>query len=128
MLLRLKATIALLLHKLVLTSTYSLMIFLLTNFLFLCVHHAFFWIWVRVCGTVTICQNFCSVFGGNLIKHVFSSKSKEGITIFIMPASCFSSVFPLNFLQLITWGEVIGWWHYQNQAYTWLSPHAPLFW
>jgi hypothetical protein len=45
-----------------------------------------------------------------------------------MPASCFCSVFPLNFLQVITWGEVIGWWHYQNQACTWLSPHAPLFW
>jgi hypothetical protein len=39
---------------------------------------------------VMTCQKFCSVSGGNLIKHIFSSRSREGISFFIMPSSLFA--------------------------------------
>jgi hypothetical protein len=55
------------------------------------------------------CQKFCSVFGSNLIKHIFTSMSREGISFCIVPPSCFASVYPLNFLQVYTLGKAIGW-------------------
>ncbi len=36
-------------------------------------------------------QKFCSVSGGNLIKHIFSSRTMWGVSFFIMPPSLFAS-------------------------------------
>jgi hypothetical protein len=34
---------------------------------------------------------------------------REGISFFIVPPSCFASVYPLNFLQVYMLGKAIGW-------------------
>ncbi len=54
------------------------------------------------------CEKICSVFGSNLIKHIFTSMSREGISFCIVPPSCFASVYPLNFLQVYMLGKAIG--------------------
>jgi hypothetical protein len=51
----------------------------------------------------TSSTSLCRVYRGNLIKHIFSSRSREeGISFFIMPPSCFVSVSQLNFWQVFT--------------------------
>jgi hypothetical protein len=47
------------------------------------------------------CHKFSSVSGGNFIKHIFSSRSREGISFFIMPPSSSTSVSPLKFWQVV---------------------------
>jgi hypothetical protein len=54
------------------------------------------------------CQKLCSVFGGHLIKHILTSGSREGILFFIMPPSCFASVYPPDLLQVNMFGKVLG--------------------
>ncbi len=54
------------------------------------------------------CQKLCSVFGGNLIKHILISGSREGISFFIMPPSCFASVYPRDLLQVSMLGKALG--------------------
>jgi hypothetical protein len=54
------------------------------------------------------CQKLCGVFGGDLIKHILTLGSREGISFFIMPASCFASVYPLDLLQVYMLGKVLG--------------------
>ncbi len=85
------------------------------------------------CYVLMTCQKFCSVSGGNLIKHIFSSRSREGISFFIimpppclpgflhfwednlffiMPPSCFALVSPVNFWQVSMWGKAPSQGHY----------------
>jgi len=54
------------------------------------------------------CQKFCSVVGSNHLKHSFTFKIREGISFFIMPPSCFTSVYPLNFLQVYMLVKALG--------------------
>jgi hypothetical protein len=46
--------------------------------------------------------------GHPLVKHIFTSMCREGISFFIVPPSCFTSVYPLNFLQVYMLGKAIG--------------------
>ncbi len=58
---------------------------------------------------IVTCQKFCSVCRGNLVLHFFSSRSRDGISIFIIPPLLFRLGFSTEFLaglHLIpsTWG------------------------
>jgi hypothetical protein len=47
------------------------------------------------------CHKFCSVSGGNVIKHIFSSRSREGISFFIIKLSLKLSKHGVGSLSLV---------------------------
>ncbi len=79
--------------------------------------------------TVMTCQKFCSVSGGNLIKHIFSSWSREGISFFHNAPPPVSPQF-LHWISGSSLRQVkplVSQRHYGNRACTWLSPLRPYF-